>query len=46
MGISKNINLVACQTERSRSLDKGGHISTPLNLTYVVFRGALKVSSL
>ena len=32
-----------CQTERIRSLDKGGHISTPLNLTYTVFRDALKI---
>ena len=30
-----------CQTERSRSLDKYGHISTPLNLTCIVFRDAL-----
>ena len=30
-----------CQTERRRSLDKGGHISTPLNLTKIVFRNAL-----
>ena len=26
-----------CQTERSRSFDKYGHISTPLNLTCIVF---------
>ena len=32
-----------CQTERSRSLDKVGHISTPLNLTNIVFRDALYV---